>query len=117
MSQLDRMFQDLAGPGATAPFLERALHAVMAPQPDGLGVSGLIEAMQRAGCGDIAQSWVGAGPNKPVTAAQLSKALGEPLVGRMARRAGLTETEFLAELAEYLPGVIGRLAQVDERKI
>ena len=28
MSQLDRMFQDLAGPGATAPFLERALHAV-----------------------------------------------------------------------------------------
>jgi uncharacterized protein YidB (DUF937 family) len=111
MSQLDIMFHDFAGPGATAPYLERALRAVMGPSPDGLGVTELLAAMRRAGFGDIVQSWTVAGPRRPVTAAQLAAAIGEARVGRLARRARLTETELLAELAEHLPGVIGRLAR------
>src|SRR5215475_9190668 len=63
------------GSGAAAP-------AGASPQPasdeGGLlgGLKGLLGKLQQGGLADVANSWVGSGPNQPVLPGQLGSALG-----------------------------------------
>lgn len=72
--------------------------------PGGLG--GLISSFQQAGLGHIAQSWVGNGPNQPVSPQQLQSAFGENQVQSMAGQAGIGTQDFLSQLSQHLPNVV-----------
>ena len=50
----------------------------------GGGLGGLLSQFQQAGLGHVAQSWVGSGPNQPVTPDQLQNVFGESRVNDMA---------------------------------
>ena len=76
-------------------------------QPGGLG--GLLTKFQSAGLGAQADSWVSTGPNKPVSADQLSNALGSDSVSTMARKFGINPQMAGAVLATLLPVVIDHL--------
>ena len=52
------------------------------------GLGGLISSFEQAGLGHIAQSWVGNGPNQPVSPQQLHMVFGDDQVQTMARRYG-----------------------------
>jgi uncharacterized protein YidB (DUF937 family) len=54
----------------------------------GSGLGGLLGAFQQAGLGHIAQSWVGNGPNEPVSPQQLQSVFGERQINSMARPCG-----------------------------
>ena len=75
----------------------------------GGGLSGLLERLSNAGHGETAQSWVGTGQNLPIQSGQLGSALGQTTVTELARTAGMSEQELLAELSRVLPGVVDKL--------
>ena len=73
------------------------------------GLGGLLDRLTGAGHAEAANSWVGSGPNVPIQPGQLSSALGQTTISDLARSAGISEQELLAQLARTLPGVVDRL--------
>jgi uncharacterized protein YidB (DUF937 family) len=70
------------------------------------GLSGLLSGFQQAGLGHIAQSWIGNGPNQPVSPQQLQTVFGDDQVHTMARQAGMAPHDFLSQLSQHLPRVV-----------
>jgi uncharacterized protein YidB (DUF937 family) len=75
----------------------------------GGGLGGLLDRFTQSGHGPIANSWVGTGPNQPIEPTQLNNALGQTTVSDLARQAGMSEQELLAQLSRVLPGVVDKL--------
>ena len=73
------------------------------------GLGGLIDRFRQSGQGDVIDSWVGTGKNKPIQPPQLEQTLGRSTIGDLARRAGLSEQELLAQLSAVLPDLVDRL--------
>ena len=67
------------------------------------GVTGVIQAFERAGLGGVAQSWVAKGSNQPVAAAQVQQALGQAPVNQVAARLGTSPEEASGQIARLLP--------------
>ena len=72
----------------------------------GGGLGGLLSAFEGAGLGHIAQSWVGNGPNQPVSPQQLQGVLGDDQVQSMASQSGMAPNDFLSQLSQHLPNVV-----------
>lgn len=51
-------------------------------------------------------SWIGSGPNDPVSPGQLGNALGPNIIKTLAERSGISEEELLKQLSQ---GVIDKL--------
>lgn len=73
------------------------------------GLGGLLEQLTNAGHGQTTASWVGPGQNAPIKPDQLGSALGQTTIADLARSAGMSEQELLAQLARTLPGVVDKL--------
>jgi len=72
----------------------------------GGGLGGLLSSFEQAGLGHIAQSWIGNGPNQPVSPQQLQTVFGDDQVQTMARHAGMAPHDFLSQLSQHLPRVV-----------
>ena len=72
----------------------------------GGGLGGLMSQFEQGGLGHIAQSWVGNGPNHPVTPEQLHGVLGADQVQTMATQAGMQPHDFLSQLSQHLPNAV-----------
>lgn len=72
----------------------------------GGGLGGLLSSFQQAGLGHVAQSWVGNGPNQPVSPEQLHSVLGQDQVQSMASQAGMQPQDFLSQLSQHLPNAV-----------
>ena len=70
------------------------------------GLGGLLSQFQRAGLGNIAQSWVGNGSNQPVSPQQLQSVFGSDQIESMASQAGMQPHDFLSQLAQHLPSAV-----------
>ncbi len=73
------------------------------------GFSGLIQAFQKHGLGDIVNSWVGTGKNLPISAEQVQQGLGGDLLKQLASQAGMSPEAAGGQLANLLPGLIDQL--------
>lgn len=82
-----------------------------ADQSGGLvsGLGGLLKQFQQHGHGDVAQSWVGSGPNVQATPDQVSKAVGPDMIRELAQKMGIPESEVAARLSQELPEVVDKL--------
>jgi uncharacterized protein YidB (DUF937 family) len=89
----------------------------------GGGLSKVVSQFSNAGLGDAADSWVGTGENKPITADHVKTALSEEQIAQVAQRLGVSNDEAAAALAEALPEAVNQLtpagqvpdqAQVDQ---
>jgi uncharacterized protein YidB (DUF937 family) len=80
-------------------------------QPSGPfgGLYSLIDRLTNAGQKDTVSSWLGSGPNAPIQPQTLGSALGQTTVSDLARQAGMSEQELLAQLSRVLPGVVDKL--------
>jgi len=67
------------------------------------GVQGLVNQFEQKGLGGIAQSWVGTGPNQPVSSDQLLHVLGSENVAQIASKLNVSPDELLSKLSELLP--------------
>jgi len=75
----------------------------------GAGLGGLLEQFQRAGLGDVANSWVSTGQNMPVSPDQLGSVLGGDQVASMASQLGMGQGDMLGQLSQMLPQVVDQL--------
>ena len=73
------------------------------------GLAGIISGFERAGLGHIVQSWIGNGPNQPVSPQQLQGVFGNDRVQAMAGEAGMAPHDFLSQLSQHLPNAVNGL--------
>lgn len=124
MGMLDDLMKSVgagAGSGGAAGGfdLQQGIALVMQLLQQVGGVEGLLAKLQAGGLGEVAQSWIGAGSNQPVSGEQLDRALGPDLMGSLGGLLGGGQ-QASSVLAQVLPGLIdqltpqGRLPQAGE---
>ena len=73
------------------------------------GLNDLLKQFQQNGQGDVAKSWIGAGPNKAISPNDLATALGADRVNALAGFSGMSRDEMLNGLSRQLPDVVDQL--------
>ena len=73
------------------------------------GLNDLLKQFQQNGQGDVANSWVGTGPNKTISPDVLASVLESEQVKALIQQTGMSREELIAGLSEALPGVIDQL--------
>jgi uncharacterized protein YidB (DUF937 family) len=75
-------------------------------QSSGGLLGGLMEAMRSNGLGPQADSWVGNGPNQPVSPDQLQNVFGQERVQQWSQQTGMSTGGLLGALSSVLPQVV-----------
>jgi uncharacterized protein YidB (DUF937 family) len=103
----------MPGGGGLSDVLKGGLGGLLAGGAAGSILSGglgdVLKQLQQGGQGEVANSWVGKGENKPIAPGDLANALGADQINAIASQAGLSRDELLQGLSQYLPGVIDHL--------
>ena len=73
------------------------------------GLDNTVRDLEQNGQGEIARSWVGRGPNRPITPQQLEAALGEDAIRDLMQQTGMEREELVETLSQHLPRVIDHL--------
>ena len=73
------------------------------------GLNDLLKQFQQNGQGDVAQSWIGSGPNKSISPNDLANALGADRIKTMSAMSGLSREDLLSGLSQQLPDVVDQL--------
>lgn len=97
-------------PGAGLGPLASVLGPMLASTNNPLGgLPGLLHRFEQGGLGHLAASWVGTGPNLPVSGAQVHDALGGELLAGLATRLGMDPAQLQTLLAQWLPVLVDKL--------
>ncbi len=72
------------------------------------GIQGVVAEFEKTGLGQHAKSWVGTGPNLPITADQIQQALGSQTVKDLGAKFGIPVDKVSEMLAKYLPTAIDK---------
>ncbi|MDI4665994.1 YidB family protein [Xanthobacter autotrophicus] len=110
-----------AGPDGAGSLIETVLNGPMGQMLPGLlnsafaktpfgSIDGALEQLQQAGLSDAVASWISTGPNVPVSAEQITSALGEGQLAQIAGALGLSAEQLPEILAQHLPTIIDRLS-------
>jgi uncharacterized protein YidB (DUF937 family) len=73
------------------------------------GVSGIVTQLQQQGLGATVNSWIGAGPNQPISADQVHQSFGPEVIRELAARTGMNPQDLAQKLSQVLPQVIDKL--------
>jgi uncharacterized protein YidB (DUF937 family) len=73
------------------------------------GITGLVNAFQQHGMGDVVQSWISTGQNKSISPDQVTQVLGQDQVQQIANEAGVSHEEAKTGVASMLPQIVDRL--------
>jgi uncharacterized protein YidB (DUF937 family) len=102
----------LAGQGAQQAGLGGLLGGLGGAGLGGLlggGLGELVESFKRQGQGDVAESWVGTGPNKAIDPDRLEQAIGPDVLANLSMHTGLSREELLSRLSATLPEAVDQL--------
>jgi uncharacterized protein YidB (DUF937 family) len=72
------------------------------------GLGELVDRFKQSGNAETADSWVGTGPNKPVTPAQLEQAIGSEILDTLSKQTGLSRNDLLGRLSRELPDAVDK---------
>jgi len=70
------------------------------------GLNALLDQLRRSGYESQVNSWLGRGPNEPITADDLRKVLDNEQVRLMAQKLGIPMDQLFPALAEALPQAV-----------
>jgi uncharacterized protein YidB (DUF937 family) len=70
------------------------------------GLGELLDRFKQTGQGETADSWVRPGPNKPVSAHELERAVGSDVLATLSQQTGLSREELLSRLSRDLPKAV-----------
>ena len=74
------------------------------------GLPGIVSQLQQQGLGPTVNSWIGSGPNQPISADQVHQAFGPDMIRELAARTGMNPQELAQKLSQVLPQVIDRMS-------
>jgi uncharacterized protein YidB (DUF937 family) len=109
--KIGEMLKGLGGSGTPAGSGPGGSGTLGGTNPGGIlsgGLAELVDRFKQSGHGETAESWVGTGPNKPVTPPQLEKAVGSDVLETLSRQTGLSREELLARLSRELPNAVDK---------
>jgi uncharacterized protein YidB (DUF937 family) len=99
------------GGGAVAKLVPAVLGMVSASG----GLGGLLEKLKQGGLGEQTKSWVSPdAANAKVSGDQLTDALGQEHMDKLAEQAGVSPQEAAGGLAQMLPGAVDKLTPQGE---
>ena len=73
------------------------------------GLGDLLKQFQQAGQGGAANTWVGNGPNKAISADDLAKVLDSDQIKTLIAHTGLSQDQVLSALSQHLPAVVNEM--------
>jgi uncharacterized protein YidB (DUF937 family) len=73
------------------------------------GLQGVVSEFEKNGLGSTVRSWVGTGPNQPISPEEVHKALGPDLLRQLAEKSGLSEQDLVQKLSHVLPQAVDKL--------
>jgi uncharacterized protein YidB (DUF937 family) len=73
------------------------------------GLNDLLKQFQQSGQSDVANSWIGKGPNQQISPDVLSKVLSEDQIKMLTQQTGMSREELIKGLSEALPDVVDYL--------
>ena len=68
-----------------------------------------MSKFEQVGLGGAMKSWIGGGPNQPVSGEQITSALGSGTISDIAAKLGVNPDEAADQLSQLLPGIINHL--------
>jgi uncharacterized protein YidB (DUF937 family) len=73
------------------------------------GLQGVVSEFERNGFGSTVQSWVGTGPNQPISSDAMQRVLGGDLLQQLAAKSGMSVPELTQKLSQVLPQAVDKL--------
>jgi uncharacterized protein YidB (DUF937 family) len=73
------------------------------------GLQGVISQFEKQGLGATVKSWVGSGPNAPISPAEVHQALGPELLQQLSAKSGMSVQDLQAKLSQVLPQAVDHL--------
>jgi uncharacterized protein YidB (DUF937 family) len=73
------------------------------------GVQGVVSEFERNGLGATVKSWVGTGPNQPISADDVHRTLGPDLLQQLSQKSGLSVQDLTQRLSQVLPQAVDTL--------
>jgi uncharacterized protein YidB (DUF937 family) len=73
------------------------------------GVQGVVNEFEKNGLGATVKSWVGTGPNQPISPDDVHKALGPNLLQQLSEKTGLSVPDLTQKLAQVLPQAVDKM--------
>jgi uncharacterized protein YidB (DUF937 family) len=73
------------------------------------GVQGIVNEFEQNGLGGTVKSWVGTGPNQPISPADVHQVLGADLMQQLSAKSGLSVQELAEKLSHVLPRAVDHL--------
>jgi uncharacterized protein YidB (DUF937 family) len=73
------------------------------------GVQGVVNEFERNGLGQTVRSWVGTGPNDPVSAADIQRVIGPDLLQKLSEKSGVSQQDLAEHLSQILPRAVDHL--------
>ncbi len=70
------------------------------------GLNALLDQLRRSGYESQVNSWLGRGPNEPITADDLRKVMGNAQVRELATKLGIPVEQLFPTLAKALPEAV-----------
>ena len=73
------------------------------------GLQGVVNEFEKNGLGATISSWVGTGPNQPISPGDLRRTLGPDLLEQLAAKTGISVQELTEKLAHVLPQAVDKM--------
>lgn len=99
---------------ASNPQLVQAVMGMLSNDGEHGGLGGLVSKFQQAGLGGAVSSWIGGGPNQPVSGEEITSALGDNTVSNIAAKLGVAPDEAAEQISKVLPGILNHLTPAGE---
>lgn len=73
------------------------------------GLQGVVSEFEKSGLGTTVKSWVGTGPNQPISPDEVQKVLGPDLLQQLSQKSGLSVQDLTQKLSQVLPQAVDKL--------
>ena len=101
MGMLDGLLGGIVGAGMVS-----AVNSILEKHG---GLQGVVNEFERNGFGATISSWVGTGPNQPISPRDLPRALGPDLLQQLAAQTGMSVQDLTEKLAHVLPQAVDKM--------
>jgi uncharacterized protein YidB (DUF937 family) len=109
MGLLDQVVGEIEGISSNqGSGMQAAVGALLGPDHAN-GLAGLVQRFESAGLGNLMQSWISNGSNKPISPQEVHQAVGDDKVQQASAQSGIPVPQLLALLAQHLPAIIDRM--------
>ena len=70
------------------------------------GLQGVVSQFEKNGLGSTVRSWVGTGPNDPVSPGDVQRVFGSDLLQQLSAKSGLSVQQLTEQLSQVLPQAV-----------